>query len=486
MNHFQNIIKVAATFLLGLIIAFSSCKKVYDAPPVQTDPNLVANTSIKSLKALHTNAGAFDVITTDIIISGTVVADDKSGNLYKQIYIQDSTGGIQLALESASIYTQFPKGRKIFVKCKGLCVSDYFNTMQLGMKATVAGIPSFQGIPANLINSYVIGGTLNNPVIPQVVTLSQLGTTMQDKYIGSLVQLDGMEFQPIDTSKTYGDTSAYKNANDVNARACSNLTALIDVRSSGYASFAGVKASKGNGSLIGIYVPYKTTKQLVIRDTSDVKFYGSRCGTSGGGGGGTTITMAQLRALHTTAADVTVPPGTVVYGKVISFSGNESAGNFRIQDGSGAGVILYTTIGSPTYALGDVLRIDAGSGGVLTLFNGDLELKSVPLSGVTVTTTNPITITPVVSTVAQIIANSATISSTMVKINNVTSIVAGTTGTTGTNYTIKDASSTTGLVIFVRTASGIVVNTAGTSVTGYVSVFNGTAQIGIRMASDIQ
>jgi hypothetical protein len=40
--------------------------------------------------------------------------------------------------------------------------------------------------------------------------------------------------------------------------------------------------------------------------------------------------------------------------------------------------------------------------------------------------------------------------------------------------------------MFVRVVSGITVNTAGTSITGYVSIFNSDTQIGIRNAADIQ
>ncbi len=294
MKTIQKLQLAMAAILLVASVSITSCKKTFDEPPYQTDPNLVANATIKSLKALHTVSGALDIINSDIIIAGTVVADDRAGNLYKQIYIQDTTGGIQLGIEASYIYGTFPQGRKVFVKCKGLCISDYFGTMQLGVKANVGGLPSWQAIPSNLVQNYVVGGSLNNPVVPQIVTLSQLTTNMQDKYIGSLIQLDGMQFQAADTSKTYGDTSAYKNAVDLLAATCAAPTAQMDVRSSGYANFAGISAADGNGSLIGIYAPYKTTKQLIIRDTSDVKFYGSRCGAGGGGGGGVPVGTVLL------------------------------------------------------------------------------------------------------------------------------------------------------------------------------------------------
>jgi len=263
---------ITAVLMVAATFTFSACKKSFDNPPAASDPAIVANTTIKALKAMHTSAGAYDVITSDIIISGIVVADDKSGNLYKQLYIQDATGGLQILLDANSLYGTYPVGRKIFIKCKDLCISDYNKTMELGVKALVAGLPSIEGIPANLISKYVIGGSLSNPVVPQVVTLAQLGgtnnTNMQDQYIGSLVQLDNFAFSNLNA--TYSDTSAFKSTVNLDLRNCSGDAIII--RTSAYANFAGQPVAQGRGSLTAIYTVFNNTKQFIIRDASDVNF----------------------------------------------------------------------------------------------------------------------------------------------------------------------------------------------------------------------
>ena len=131
---------------------------------------------------------------------------------------------------------------------------------------------------------------------------------------------------------------------------------------------------------------------------------------------------------------------------------------------------------------GSILEIDP-VGGVFTLYNGDLELKSVPQAKV-LPIGGTITVTPRVATVADIIANNDAWASSLVKINNVTSISQATSNSTGVTYNITDATGT--LSMFVRLASSITVNTSGTSVTGYISIFNSATQIGIRTAADIQ
>jgi len=266
---------ITAVILVASIGTFSACKKNFDNPPGAADPAIVANTSIKALKALHTSPGAYDIITSDLIISGVVVADDKSGNLYKQLYIQDATGGLQILLDANSLYGTYPVGRKIFIRCKDLCISDYNGTAELGVKATVGGIPSIEGIPANLISKFIVGGSINNPVVPKLVTYTQVvnapypaNQPWQNEYIGTLIQLDNFAFTVL--NETYSDTSAYKSTENRDIKNCSNET--ITVRSSAYANFAALQVAQGRGSIVAIYTIFGSAEQLIIRDVSDVKF----------------------------------------------------------------------------------------------------------------------------------------------------------------------------------------------------------------------
>lgn len=200
-------------------------------------------------------------------------------------------------------------------------------------------------------------------------------------------------------------------------------------------------------------------------------------------GPGDYMTFAEIRALYPGSGDYVFPTGTKrIRGIVISNSINEASSVYRLQDESGAGIYLFTLSGSQVYQMGDVLEINP-NGGKFTLYNGDLEMMGVPMTNI-VKVSGTISITPRVATIADINTNKSTWASTLVKINNVTSITQSGSNPTGITYTIADATGT--LSMFVRTASGITVNTSGTSVTGYVSIYLNTTQIGIRTASDIQ
>jgi hypothetical protein len=205
---------------------------------------------------------------------------------------------------------------------------------------------------------------------------------------------------------------------------------------------------------------------------------------------GTFMSIADFRALYTgSGGEMAVPAGTSqIRGVVISNSANEAAGNYRIQDESGRGIYLYSVQGSPVYAQGTVLTIDASHGGVLLIYNGDLELKSVPMGNV-VATSGTMNVSPRIATTQKITDSVQKWTSTLVTINTVTIAKDGAANSTGQNYRITDAAGS--IVSFVRTASGIVLPEGGaTSITGYISIYQpGTsaavAQLTVRSAADV-
>ena len=484
------------------VFTFTSCKKNFDQPVGPTDDvNVAPNTSIQGLKTYHTISGALDVINQNVIISGIVVANDKSGNFYKQLFIQDSTGAMQIMLDASSLYTSYPVGRRVYVKCKGLTLSDYYGNMQLGVTAVVGGTPSVQAIPGALIGQYVIGGSINNPVEPITVNINDLGTALNDKYINALVKLEGYEFLATDTAKTYSDTSAYKSTQNRLISTGCNSNVKPTVRTSAYANFAGVKLPKGNGSIAAVYTIYKSsfgsaTKQLIIRDTNDVQFYGNRCGTSGGGGGGSTdprITIAALRALYNNA-DIKLTTSASISGVVTSdaVQKNISTGAVIIQDETAAITLYYG--GTIPFVIGDSISLNITNDSLI-FYRGILEVKkpfgapypSVIASGRTVN--------PLVKTIAELnasldapLGSPSNLEGSLVRVLNATA--SGTTYNSNSgNNTLTDA---TGSIVLRTSSSALFANnplpTGERIWTGQIKNYTPTStkQISIRNANDVQ
>src|SRR4051812_36400252 len=120
MNKFRFFLYL---FIAVTVFSFSSCmKKDYDRPPDTSgyDPMLKVTHTIAQLKAFNPPPGGAVKIDSDIVVYGIVAADDRSGNFYKQIVVQDSTGGMTVLIDGKNLYNEFPIGRKVYIKCKGL------------------------------------------------------------------------------------------------------------------------------------------------------------------------------------------------------------------------------------------------------------------------------------------------------------------------------------------------------------------------------
>ncbi len=273
------------------LVMLSSCKKKFEDPPPIGAPDIVANTSISDLKARLTSTGTTVAITDDVILEGVVSCDDRSGNFYQQIAIQDSTGGILLRLAGNNHFNNYPVGRQVFVKAKGLYLGEYGRMVQLGGGVEPGG-GGVTLLAVNLQDQHLVKGALNQPLVPKVVTVAQLGTSLQDPYVNTLVKLEGFEFAASELSKNYADED--QSGNRIIQGCVSPATNRLTLRTSNYANFATIRVPQGNGEIIGVYSIFNSTKQFTIRDTTDVRFYGPRCPTPGGGG---SITLGNTSPL---------------------------------------------------------------------------------------------------------------------------------------------------------------------------------------------
>ena len=259
------------TLLFTFFSVSYACHKEWDQPPAYLIPDIKATHSIKSLKSLH-SFGGYELITDDIIIRGIISGNDKSGNLYKQICIQDSTGGITINMGRSNLYLDYPVGREVFIKCKGLCISDVNRMIQLGMlDKSVPFNPTLSVIPSPFLDSFVVKSMLDNVIKPVKLTIDQLN----DLYQSMLVQLDSVQFAAGDTAKNLGDTSTFRKPVSLTLHDCSGNKTVV--YTSAYADFAGMKPPSQKGSIIALYFVYHTTTELIIRDIADLHFNSVRC-----------------------------------------------------------------------------------------------------------------------------------------------------------------------------------------------------------------
>jgi hypothetical protein len=271
--------KTIYTIITGalFLIFVPSCNYNNETPPPVVDFTYGEIVTVQQVKALYADQLAITdytqrvpvQVTEDWALKGIITASDKiDGNLYKEAYIEDATGGLRMVFNSTS---GLSIGDSVIVKIKDLYVGDYGNFWQLGGEPYHEddGNIRVSGMDAN---NNVLKTSINNPTYPVVVTITQAKSAA---YLGRLVTISNVQFTDEMIGLTWADA---KNLTTMNRdlEDCNSKT--IIVRTSGYSYFAKNLLPTGNGSITGIVTIFSGTYQFIVRDYSEVKMTANRCG----------------------------------------------------------------------------------------------------------------------------------------------------------------------------------------------------------------
>ena len=160
-------------------------------------------TTIKDLKAMYKTGG---VELGNVWIKGQVISDDREGNVYRELYIQDATGGIDVKIGKSSLYSEFTRGQWVYVKCEGLTLGAYNGMPQLGLEKDQNSEYETSYIDLQeLINRHVFRGEQATALAPAVVSEADIKAAIAAGFTGELwgklVQIQGLK---------YGASSTYK------------------------------------------------------------------------------------------------------------------------------------------------------------------------------------------------------------------------------------------------------------------------------------
>lgn len=235
--------------VLALLVTTFTCKKEFDSPPV----NEIPAGSIITISELRDMYQGTDVrFNSDVNIFATVTADERSGNLYKNVYIQDETGAINMSL----IYSG------------GLYQGDLLRINLNGSKLTADNDQLV--IDSVDTDHQVVKQSTMNEVTPIELSVSDI----RDSFESYLVKINDAQFIESELGMTFADADNKQSANRY-LEDCTGRQVLV--RTSGYANFAGQPLPEGKGSVIGVLGNYRGTMQLYIRDYDEVNLSGERC-----------------------------------------------------------------------------------------------------------------------------------------------------------------------------------------------------------------
>jgi hypothetical protein len=268
-------IKYLSTLALSLIMA-TSCMNDFDEPTFEQPPfgnNEIgeANTTIEGLKTKYASTisgNSVVEITDDIIIEGVVVANDETGNVYKQFIINDETGAIVIGVNDVGLYAMVPIGQRVRIDCKGLHIGGY------GKMAQIGGL--YNGKVGRMNKSVypkhvrIIGAPdLNQAEMqPETIDASFFTNENKDK-LAKFVRLEGVEITEADGTALWAPEELQYN--NVVERKIKMGNANIVLRMSTYADFANEAIPDGKLNINGVMTRYNDYWQFVISSTNDIE-----------------------------------------------------------------------------------------------------------------------------------------------------------------------------------------------------------------------
>lgn len=248
-------------FLPALIIlGFVTCKKEPVTPPVASLTGKVY--SVTELKAVAncTNQCSHR-FTDDVYFIGVVIADEQSGNFYKEVYLRDryNTGGIRLDFTFRS---SFFIGDSLRINLKGLDVNINESTDMLEIDSLD-------------YEKFVVKFATGPKPQPRILSLADINASNPyDNYLCDLIQINNVGFIDTDTNQIWADPIAQTSINRT-IKDCGGNQLIV--RTSNYANFALQKTPKGSGSIIGIATAYLGAPQMAIRYPSEANMNGTGC-----------------------------------------------------------------------------------------------------------------------------------------------------------------------------------------------------------------
>ena len=277
MRQFKLYLNLLLLMAIGMV---ASCNDDFDRPPMMI-PHAAhidkVNTTILDLKTKYwkEDKNYIDTIKLteagdSVVIKGRVVSSDESGNIYKNLVIQDETAAITISINGNSLYNTYRIGQEIVLPVTGLFIGKYNTLQQLGypdysdtygLQATFLPLAMFQ-------EAAELNGLPNAAEIDTIsVKMAELPTTPDGirKMQSQLVRFDGVSFVEADGKTTFSESesSTSRNLKDEDSGN------TIIVRNSNYANFKSDILPLGVGSVVGILSYYSGAWQLLLRDVDD-------------------------------------------------------------------------------------------------------------------------------------------------------------------------------------------------------------------------
>ena len=195
MKRIYTIILAAAALLAGCEEFQPVFTGKYDDPDQQkiyTDADFGSFMTIAQVKDMYKDNGSKPYkVEKNCVIRGQVTTSDQVGNLYKSLYIQDETAGIEIKIGKNGLYNEYKLGQWLYIDCSGLTVGDYNGMINIGYEDPTGQYETGYLEHAYIIDNHIFKGEYAEPVKPVVVKEADLH---KKENLGRLVTIENLKY----------------------------------------------------------------------------------------------------------------------------------------------------------------------------------------------------------------------------------------------------------------------------------------------------
>lgn len=271
--------------LLAGAFALTSCQdRDWEVPeglatqPPYGNNNLVAGTTttIAQLQTQYASAissSGYKQITDDLWLRCVVTGNDMGGNIYKQITVQDETGGIIIGINGSDQGALMPVGQKLLVSLKDLYIGGYGEQAQIGGLYN-GSIGRMELTEWKQHVRLIMDGTEEAAAFGKmkVDTIDFDASKTMAQQGGRVVRLKGVTISGGGTQIIAPDDgSVTPVANCINRDITGgNAGSKCVLRTSTYADFKGIALPKGQVEFYGVATYFRGTWQILARTETDL------------------------------------------------------------------------------------------------------------------------------------------------------------------------------------------------------------------------
>ena len=212
-------------------------------------------------------------ITEDLWLRCVINGNDYGDNLYKQISVQDETGGIIIGINGSDQSAFMPVGQKLLISLKGLYIGGYGNQAQLGGLYN-GGLGRMELSDWKKHVRLIMDGSSDALAFGtmKVDTIDFDASKTMAQQAGRVVRLSGVTISRDGTPIIAPDDGSVSLVSNCVNRTLSggNAGSKCVLRTSTYAAFKGVAIPTTPVELYGIATIYRGTWQILARTQSDL------------------------------------------------------------------------------------------------------------------------------------------------------------------------------------------------------------------------